>query len=494
MQSPRADDAPALGWRRDVLIRWGDRVEFDAPPFDPRSPTDDAAATQFGWDASVLGAVPMSPGADGIDRLVLAAAHPAAQARMMFPGGRDRPLLAGLAQGASILNLERRDGRWLVADGGFQARRLTSHTLCRLAGPVTPLTGDVVQGVLAVGGGCVTPWGTVLLTEGDPGPWFDRLGKADEIYADPAARALYGWMVELDPLDPQALPVKCTALGRLARAGAAATLAADGRAVVFMTDMRAAGFLFRFVSAEPAGPAGPGANRFLLDAGTLSVGVAEDTRLRFVDLPADPTALAAALDAAIQVGAAEFDAPCGVATGTDRALYLACRGNPLRSRTDAFNPRAGNAAGHVLVFRPADDDAAGAVWSGDIVLLGGDPAEGGGVYPEGSQAWLAAPSSVGCDAEGRLWIGTDQQGAISSTADGLFVVTPPGNALTAVYFAPRGAAIGGAVAGSGTLFTAVRHPGAEPGANFDHPGTGWPGLVPGQPPQTTLVSLTRSAP
>ena len=173
--APRRD-VPAPGWRRDVLIRWGDRVEFDAPPFDPRNPTDIAAATQFGWDASVLGAVPAPSGPDGIARLVLAVAHPTAEARMMFPGGRDRPLLAGLAQGASILTLERRSGRWRVADGGFQARRLTARTPCRLSGPLAPSRGDVVHGVLAVGGGCATPWGTVLLAEGDPAPWFTRLG------------------------------------------------------------------------------------------------------------------------------------------------------------------------------------------------------------------------------------------------------------------------------------------------------------------------------
>ena len=491
-QAPRADDVPAPGWRRDQLIRWGDRVEFDAPKFDPYNPTDIAAATQFGWDASVIGAVPAPPGADGSARLVLAVAHPTAEARMMFPGGRDRPFLAGLAQGASILDLEQRGGRWQVADGGFQARRLTARTLCRLAGPATKLHGDAVQGVLAVGGGCVTPWGTVLMAEGDPVPWFDRLVTADRLYADPAVRSLFGWMVELDPLDPLAPPVKRTALGRLARAAAAATLAADGRAVVFMTDARPAGFLFRFVSAHPAAPGSPGGNRSLLDEGTLSVARAEGTRLRFIDLPPGPTARTTALDTAITAGATVFDAPRGLAIGADRTLHLACRGTPLRANPDAFNPRRGNAAGHVLGFRPEGGDAATADWSSEIMLLGGNPAVGGGVYPEDSLAWLAAPQSLACDAAGRLWIGTDQQGSPSSTADGVFVAAPPGNVVTAAYFAPRGAAIGGAVAVDGTLFVAVRHPGAEPGASFDRPATRWPGQRPDLPPQTTLVSLTRT--
>ena len=30
------DDTVARGYRRDVLVRWGDRVTFDAPAWDPR--------------------------------------------------------------------------------------------------------------------------------------------------------------------------------------------------------------------------------------------------------------------------------------------------------------------------------------------------------------------------------------------------------------------------------------------------------------------------
>ena len=39
------DDRVAQGYRRDVLLRWGDRVAFDAPPWNPNSPTAEAAAS-----------------------------------------------------------------------------------------------------------------------------------------------------------------------------------------------------------------------------------------------------------------------------------------------------------------------------------------------------------------------------------------------------------------------------------------------------------------
>ncbi|MCS6855982.1 MAG: PhoX family protein, partial [Elioraea sp.] len=45
------DDRIARGYRRDVLLRWGDRVAFNAPPWNPNLPDAEAAATQFAWDA-----------------------------------------------------------------------------------------------------------------------------------------------------------------------------------------------------------------------------------------------------------------------------------------------------------------------------------------------------------------------------------------------------------------------------------------------------------
>lgn len=42
------DDTVGRGLRRSVLIRWGDRVTFDAPPFDPNSVDAEAAGAQFG--------------------------------------------------------------------------------------------------------------------------------------------------------------------------------------------------------------------------------------------------------------------------------------------------------------------------------------------------------------------------------------------------------------------------------------------------------------
>ncbi|HYZ33740.1 MAG TPA: phosphatase, partial [Crenalkalicoccus sp.] len=102
----KQDDTVAPGYRRDALIRWGDRVTFDAPPWDPARENAEAAAAQFGWDARVCALALPPPAADNIPRGVLAVAHPRVDPAMAWPGGGDRPGLAGALQGASLLNLE----------------------------------------------------------------------------------------------------------------------------------------------------------------------------------------------------------------------------------------------------------------------------------------------------------------------------------------------------------------------------------------------------
>ena len=208
----------------------------DAQAWNPAAPNVEAAS-QFGWDAKVVAAIEAPRGSDGVPNLVVAVAHPMVDPVMAFADGRDRPDVAAAMQGAAIVNLERRSGGWLVASGGFQARRLTGSTLCRLAGPGA---GGAIIGLFGVSGGAPGSAGRLLLTEGEATDWAPRLpGRIG---------AGHGWVVELTPTDPAAIPVKPTALGRGA-VDVAATTAADGRAVVYLA--HPAG-LARFISAGPA--------------------------------------------------------------------------------------------------------------------------------------------------------------------------------------------------------------------------------------------------
>ncbi|MCU0944953.1 MAG: DUF839 domain-containing protein [Rubritepida sp.] len=434
------DDTVAAGWRRGVMIRWGDRVTFDAPPFDPRHLDAEGAAAQFGWDARIVALVVPPRAADNVPRAVLAVAHPTVNAAMAFPGGVDRPAVAAMLQGASLLNLELQGGRWITVDGGFQARRLTATTLCRANGPGAAALGGALRGVLAPAGGAATPWGTLLLAEGNPAPWAGRL-------PDFAGGEAYGWLVELDPLDPQSIPVKQTALGRYPKADAAAAQARDGRAVVFVAEQGPGGHLFRFVSAGPAGPDA-------LAGGALFVAQRQGPRLTWLPLPEG--AAANPLEAARAAGATAFEEPAGLAWDARGNRLLACGG---------FGALA-------------------------LAAEGGDPAAAGmGVTSLGSPA-LGRPAAIATDARGRVLIGTGMGGAVGARAQALWLLD---GGATALYGAPRAADVGGAAVSpdGGTIFAAVRHPGAEPGASFERPGTRWPEFTPGQPPRSAIVSLAR---
>src|SRR5262245_13751509 len=80
----------------------------------------------------------------------------------------------------------------------------------------------------------------------------------------------FGWMVEIDPFQPNSVPMKRTALGRFAHEGVVFAPAIEGRRVVcYSGDDAAFEYIYKFVSAAPYSRASAGGH--LLDAGTLYV-------------------------------------------------------------------------------------------------------------------------------------------------------------------------------------------------------------------------------
>src|SRR5690606_31607742 len=104
---------------------------------------------------------------------------------------------------------------------------------------------------------------------------WERFDRRFDVTEEPNEVNRFGWIVEVDPFDPEAPPVKHTALGRFKHEGATIRLAPDRRAVAYMGDDERFDYVYKYVSDEPMADGQTRAarehNRTLLSRGTLYV-------------------------------------------------------------------------------------------------------------------------------------------------------------------------------------------------------------------------------
>ncbi len=544
-----------------VLIRWGDPVLPGAPAYDPTKQSAAAQALQFGYNSDFLGLHALPAGSTSGDRFLLVVNHEYTNTNLMLAGigeGREARLRVDKAQaeiemaahGGSVLEIAREGRRWKVVDGSRYARRIDVNTPMRIAGPAA---GDSKMktsadpagtGVLGMFNNCAggeTPWGTWLTCEenfnfyfsGDPakhpdqvlakrygigqraayawGGYFDRF----DFDKEPNEPNRFGWIVEIDPYDPQSTPVKRTALGRFAHEGCHHAVATDGRVVCYMGDDSRFEYVYKFVTAKPWNPADRAANRDLLDEGTLYVGRFDEggkvTWLPLVHGKGPLTAengFASQADVVIGVRragdlvkATPMDRPEDIeANKVNGCVYVALSNNSSRKpeQVNPANPRAKNDHGHILEIAPKDGDHAASEGTWSILVAAGQPGkdEGTKYHPQTSaDGWLTCPDNVAFDGKGRLWIATDSS-EIAGIADGLYAcdVTGPGRALTRQFFAaPKGAEVCGPIftPDDRTLFLAIQHPGEGKGSTYESPTTRWPDFKDGQPPRPSVLAITK---
>jgi secreted PhoX family phosphatase len=369
--------------------------------------------------------------------------------------------------------------------------------------------------------------GALLDRYGVPGSWYawNRWHDRFELTKEPNEANRFGWVVEIDPLDPKSTPKKRTALGRVKHEGAENIVNKDGRVVVYMGDDERFDYVYKFVTAGTYDPASREANMNLLDEGTLYVARFEDTGkgvwLPLVQGQGPLTAekgFASQADVLIKtrlaadlLGATKMDRPEDIAPGKDGSVFVVLTNNNKRKPkdVDAANPRPDNSFGHIIRMQAPDSDYAASEFTWDILVRCGDPSIGevGATFsPDTSKdGWFGMPDNCVIDAENRLWIATDGNSAEKTgRADGLWGITTENDAApTSVHFfrCPVGAELCGPFFTPDTqaLFVSIQHPG-EGGedwpefgrkSTFDDPATRWPDFKDGMPPRPAVVVITK---
>ena len=468
---------------------------------------------------------------------------------------------AQAAHGISVIEVERSGDGWRMVRPSRYARRYTATTPFAVGGPAAGHAlmrtaadppGRTVLGTFNNCASGMTPWGTYLSGEenfafyfalGDkaPDPHQQRWGlrktaifrwnEHDErfdVAKHPNEPNRFGWVVEVDPMDPTGTPVKRTALGRAAHEGAWVATTKDGRAVVYSGEDARFEYIYKFVSRDRIAPAGNGltlaqANRELLDHGTLHVARFDaDGSGRWLPLVHGEGPLTAANGFADQgevvikarqasdaLGATKMDRPEWLAIDPRSGeVYCTLTNNSSRGAkdqpgVDAVNPRANNTMGSIVRWKEAGDfDAKSMRW--DLLVLAGDPAnERADAKGNVRGDIFGCPDGLMLDPRGVLWIQTDahatqmykgefarignnQMLACDRTTGEVrrFLTGPTNCEITGATLTPDGT----------TMFVNIQHPGETPSdrSDPDEPGkfSKWPGGG-GRPRSATVVIRRR---
>ena len=427
-----------------------------------------------------------------------------------------------LAHGVSVAEVKRVGKRYVVQRSSSLNRRITSFTDMEISGPAArssqlvtkySQTGTRTRGTLANCANGHTPWGTYLTCEENWAGFFRR-GSADD--AQRSARELaafkrygvagkgkhlwasvqpdtadnrygrwnaersgtsadgsddyrnaantFGWVVEIDPFNPDSTPQKRTALGRFAHEGAWPGPVVAGQPLVWYMgcDSRHE-YIYKYVSDAVWDPAdasrGKVAGDKYLNDGTLYAarfnadgsgdwlklqfgenGITSDNKaFAFID---QSDVLIHARLAADAAGATKMDRPeWGAVNPHNGEVYMTLTYNPSRAldKVDAANPRyyndpreglaqKGNANGHIIRWAEQDGKVGATHFKWDVFLFAArSSADAANINLSNLTADndFSSPDGLWFASSGLLWIETDDS-AYTDVSNCMLLAAVPG--------------------------------------------------------------------
>jgi hypothetical protein len=468
------------------------------------------------------------------------------------------------AHGVTVVRIVRNSAGWEVVTDDMHNRRYTAATEFDISGPlaghaslITPFSTNATtaRGTLNNCGNGYTPWGTYLTCEENwPGyftnsgvltqdqqriglsangtryNWEDLAGDATETdgeftrfnitatgsdatqdYRNEANG--HGYVVEIDPYNPNSRAVKRTALGRFRHECVAYGTPVAGKPLVFYSGHDARfEYLYKFVTTANWDPADAvGTDRLAIGAKYLDEGVLYVARFDGNSVgawlaltPDSPTLAGGTLvetfsdqatiilntaGAADLVGATPMDRPEWIAVDPKTGdVYLSLTNNSDRTGEtegtgiNPANPRLNNSYGHIIRWQESNDDPTVMTW--DFAVFGAPENGDADTNLSGltSLNQFASPDGLVFDDRGVLWIQTDNGAApvkdntnnqmlalipaeLAATGDELSLVNSSNEHLLRRFFVgPTGCEVTGLTNTPDytAFFANVQHPGNWP--------------------------------
>ena len=542
------------GYSWDTLVRWGDAIFTDADGYDV---SVDGGAVE-GSDR-VFG-----ENTDGMESFVfqgkqlLVVNSEYVNPKINLPAANegkatnaDEVTKLQNLQGVTVMEIAEGESGWQVVKDSAFNRRIHHRTPMAIEGPAAghdllkttaDTTGKSSLGTMNNCGAGKTPWGTYLTCEenfngyfgntedlaldekvaagykrygiGDKGRYqYELFDERFDTSKNPNEPHRFGYVVEIDPTDPDSTPIKRTALGRFKHENAECVVAPDGRVVVYMGDDERGEYMYKFISTGIYTPGGDTSN--LLNDGQLYVARFNDDQTgEWIALTEEATGMPAAeisiftRMAASAAGGTNMDRPEWIATNPTAVEAYCCLTNNSRRgaknkdgsiRTNAGgeemvknapNPRDTNRYGQIVRWRPHNDDHAASSFDWDLYVMAGNPTVHSDAYagsPNINEGNLFnSPDGMAIDTTGIVWIQTDgnddNEGDFAGNGNNQMLAGDPVTGKIVRFMTgPNGCEVTGLCwsADLRTMFVGIQHPGSN-----------WPDG--GAPARSSIITIKRN--